>query len=41
MIVLGSNGLWDNLNLEHIHYLVRGPYSYKQIEPTKTDSQDN
>lgn len=25
LIVLGSDGLWDNLTLDRIHYEIRGP----------------
>jgi hypothetical protein len=34
VIILGSNGLWNNLDINSIHYQVRGPGSL-QAEETK------
>jgi hypothetical protein len=29
IVAIGSNGLWDNLGLDRIHYEIKGPNSYK------------
>ena len=30
VLVLGSNGLWNNVHLDLLHYHIRGPGSFEQ-----------
>lgn len=31
VILVGSNGLWDNAGLDLLHHEIRGPNSYESI----------